>query len=241
MTDSEVLQHWNYFRSLDERLDHTRQFIDHRADQDSLATEIFDHKLKNANVTSFEFQQLIILTCVEFEDIAKAICKQINPTFNMKWSGIVQIYDTLFVKYPHIVETEIASDYQSIHPLADVKKTQKPNPDKPTKMMDYIAGIPWWDAYDNIKYGSAASFDSANLENAVLGLASLYVLNLYLMQIELKEPDLASEKPAIYFNSSYGFSYIVTESKNLPDFENESRHPDHPLTIGMMENARLKE
>lgn len=45
-----VIRHWNYFRSLDERLNNTIQYIDHSVDPTSTDNNIYDHKQKNAKV-----------------------------------------------------------------------------------------------------------------------------------------------------------------------------------------------
>lgn len=62
MNKQEGIRHWNYFRSLDERLNNTIQYIDHSVDSTSADNKIYDHKQKNAKVASLEFQQIIILS-----------------------------------------------------------------------------------------------------------------------------------------------------------------------------------
>lgn len=221
-----VIRHWNYFRSLDERLNNTIQYIDHSVDPTSVENDFYDHKQKNAKVASFEFQQIIILSSVEFEDITKKICKTINPNFDVKWSGIVGIYGTLISKYPGITDIEITSDYQLLHPLIKMKKEQIPNPDKPDKMMNHITGIPWWEAYDDLKHRSTDVFESATLENAVSSVASLYVVNLYFMQIVIGNVDLVAEKTAKYFRNPYTTGLLATHVGMLPEFGGKENNSD---------------
>ena len=86
MTEKEVKHYWNYFCSLCKRLDNTRQYVDHSS---------VDNELKNASVNSFEFQQIILLSAMELENISKAICLGIVSGFNIKNANIRKITETI--------------------------------------------------------------------------------------------------------------------------------------------------
>ena len=91
MSEKEVKHYWNYFCSLCNRLDKTRQYVDHSSE---------NNELKNANVNSFEFQQIILLASMEFENIGKAICLNIDSNFNLQNANIRKISETILQKYP---------------------------------------------------------------------------------------------------------------------------------------------
>lgn len=105
-----------------------------------------------------------------------------------------------------------------------MEKRLIPDPVNPDKMKNYIAGIPWWNAYDDLKHRSTDVFESATLENAVLSVASLYVINLYFMQIVIGNVDLVAGRPAMYFRNPYTTSLLATHVGMLPEFEEENNN-----------------
>ena len=204
MTDKEVLHYWNYFCSLCKRLENTKQYVDH---------QVKDCNLLNGKVNSFEFQQIILLTAMEFENVSKAICLKINPDFNVTNSNIKQITETILSAYPKIVETIVQTDYQQLQPLKKWKIVTDPANDK-----KYVEGLSWWDDYNNIKHKAFWKFELANLSNAVNALASLLVLELYLMKIELGSIELSTNKICAYFDNPYSSQILCTHENELPDF-----------------------
>ena len=95
LSEKEVKLYWNYFCSLCKRLDKTKQYVDHSSE---------NNELKNASVNSFEFQQIILLASMEFENISKAICLNIDSNFNLQNANIRKISETILHKYPSIVQ-----------------------------------------------------------------------------------------------------------------------------------------
>jgi len=204
--EKEILHNWNYFCSLCKRLDSTRQYVDH-------STE--NNVLKNNSVNSFEFQQLIILASIEFENICKQICLSIDSSFNVKNANIKQITLKILERYPNIGQTEIMSDYQTLRPLQNWG-THIDNSDN-NKIK--VKGIEWWDDYGNIKHRAFLHYELATLENAIKALASLMVLELYYMKIKLNSVKISMEKKCDYFGNNYTGDILCTKEKGLPDFE----------------------
>ena len=204
MTEKEVLHYWNYYCSLCKRLENTKQFVDH---------QVKDDELLNGNVNSFEFQQIILLTAMEFENVSKAICLHIDSSFNLAYANILKITETILSTYPKIVETIVQTDYQQLQPLKDWEIAIHPTTNKKN-----VEGLSWWDDYSNIKHQSFWKFELANLSNAINALASLLVLELYLMKIELNSIELSTNKMCTYFDNPYSSQILCTHENELPDF-----------------------
>lgn len=83
MTKEEVLYHWNYFCSLCERLGKTRSYVDHSTLTTGVDQAGNNITINNGDVFSNEFQQILILSGVEFEDAAKLLCQLKDQHFNM--------------------------------------------------------------------------------------------------------------------------------------------------------------
>ena len=60
ITSEKMRFYWEYFRTLCKRFDNTRGYIDHSLNE--------YNQLKYGDVCSWEFQQILILTAVEFEN-----------------------------------------------------------------------------------------------------------------------------------------------------------------------------
>ena len=69
MEQIELIQHWNYFCSLAERLDDTKHYIDHGLQEHNGKRELVHGK-----VYSDVFKQIIVLSASEFEIMSKALC-----------------------------------------------------------------------------------------------------------------------------------------------------------------------
>ena len=204
MTEKEVKHYWNYFCSLCRRLENTRQFVDHSSDS---------NELKNASVNSFEFQQIILLSAMEFENISKAICLDIDSNFNLQNANIKKITETILQKYPKIGDTVVTTDYQTLQPLKDWKIIVDSTTGKKT-----VGGIPWWDDYSNIKHQTFWKFNLATLNNAVSALSSLMVLELYLMKSTLGSVMMSLSTECDYFNCVYPGAILCNGETPLPDF-----------------------
>lgn len=209
ITKEEVVHYWNYFRSLCRRLENTRQYVDHSAE---------DGILKHGKVNSWEFQQILLLSAMEFENVCKQICLRFDPDFNIAYGDIKQITKRILNKYPNIGMTEVETDYQMLHPLSQWKIAK----DSPNSK-EYVTGLSWWDDYDNLKHQTFQKFHLATLENAVNSLASLMVIELYMMKEIIGSVNLFLDKPCEYFKSTYAGDLLCSGEKALPDFEDKDK------------------
>ena len=206
MERKEILHYWNYFRSLCDRLAETEKFISHKA---------VNNEFIHGNVYSWEFQQLLFLSSMEFESISKMICSKINPDFNLKKSNIMDITRTILSRFPNIGQTEIDSDYQQLFPLQNWKIG---NDSTTTK--EVVLGIEWWDDYNILKHGAFSSFEKATLRNSVNSMASLMVLEMYLQEMSNERVSISGDIPCSYFKNKYENVVLgCCSSEKLPDFK----------------------
>ena len=73
MEQIELIQHWNYFCSLAERLDDTKHYIDHGLQEHDGIRELVHGK-----VYSDIFKQIIVLAASEFEIMSRQSLKNIQ-------------------------------------------------------------------------------------------------------------------------------------------------------------------
>lgn len=206
-TDNEIIHYWCYFCSLCDRLEATRQYVDHSFN---------NNKFKNGNVNSFEFQQLIMLAASEFENLCKVICSYFDNDFVAKNIDIKVLSDKILTYYPKIIETNISMDYQTYQPLINWSVDY----DKSGNVLK-VNGLKWWKAYNKLKHESYNYFDAATLENAVDSLASLMIIELYLMKITSNSVNLSLSKPCKYFENIYESDRFISNEKPLPGFEKQ--------------------
>ena len=211
MNNSEINYHWVYFKTLCSRLETTQSYVSHQIK--------FDNELTQKDVFSSEFEQIIILASIEFENVSKLICKTIKPDFDMKWANIKKITETILSRYPHIKETEIFSPFQVLKPLENWIIENETNPET-GKINKKVKGVTWWETYDDLKHQGYSVFEKANLKNAVDSLAALMVLELYYMKITLDDLSIAGSNPCEYFQTKYvsGGNGLFFELDPLPDF-----------------------
>lgn len=88
MEQIEIIQHWNYFCSLAERLDDTKHYIDHGLQEYDGIRELVHGK-----VYSDIFKQIIVLAASEFEIMSKALCS----AKGVKTKRIGDISETILV------------------------------------------------------------------------------------------------------------------------------------------------
>ena len=208
MIKEEVLYHWEKFCSLCRQLESTKHYVDH---------QVKDEVLLNGKVYSFEFQQIILMSAIEFESVGKAICLHIDPNFDVKNCDIRTITETILSAYSKITKTIVQTDVQPLQPLKDWRIVN--NTETNTK---YVGGLSWWNDYNNIKHQDYHKFRLANLKNAIHALGSLMILELYLMKIELGSIELSSLKMCSYFHNPYSSALLCEEENSLPDFVNKS-------------------
>ena len=95
MEQIELIQHWNYFCSLAERLDDTKHYIYHGLQEHNGKRELVHGK-----VYSDVFKQIIVLSASEFEIMSKALCHK--KGVKTKKIGDISETKLLSLKLAHI-------------------------------------------------------------------------------------------------------------------------------------------
>ena len=115
MEQIELIQHWNYFCSLAERLDDTKHYIDHGLQEHDGIRELVHGK-----VYSDIFKQIIVLAASEFEIMSKALCS----AKGVKTKRIGDISETILGVFPKIIDFEVSTPFWINTPLHDWKTTR---------------------------------------------------------------------------------------------------------------------
>ena len=105
---SEVYYHWEYYQSLERKLEATEQFVNHSCDDEG--------EIINKKVYSYEFQHILLLIGVEFESVAKMLCKLTDSEYVVDHKNIAELSKVLLDSYPSIREVEIISDFMCFYP-----------------------------------------------------------------------------------------------------------------------------
>lgn len=206
MDKNEYTQHWNYFCSLAERLDETKNYVFHGLQDD----ENGELQLIHGDVYSDCFKQIIILAASEFETISKALCTERGE--DVSKANIIDISKTLLKMFPKITETEIITLFWGGTPLREWKIDEN----------GHVVGLDWWRAYNSLKHNEESSYQKATFENALLSVSALYILNLYLMYEMFHSLSIAYQFPPVYFKSKYTAGAVVSGQGLLPDYGNKS-------------------
>ncbi len=202
MTETDIKNNWNYFRSLTKQFQQTEQFVDHYMDSNG--------NMINGKIFSNEFAKLLLLSASEFEVIAKTLCNESGKVISDK-ANIIEISTTILMIYPNIINTEIQTPYKTFTPLSQWALDKN----KPSN----VNGIPWWTDYNKIKHDRLNHFPKANLNNCINALASLMIMELYLSQKVLGNLDAVTPVNCDYFDCNYGYNAIYANpGKQLPDF-----------------------
>lgn len=203
MEKVELIQHWNYFCSLAERLDDTKHYIDH-----GLVEHNGVRELVHGKVYSDIFKQIIVLAASEFEIMTKALC----GARGVKPKNICDISETILRLFPKIVEFEVSTPFWINTPLHEWKFSCDNN--GKNKKVD---GLDWWVAYNSIKHDEKESIKKATLENAILALASLYIIDIYMMKELFGDMSIVYTYPTVYFRCKYLPHPVSSGEGLLPD------------------------
>lgn len=107
MEQIELIQHWNYFCSLAERLDDTKHYIYHGLQEHNGKRELVHGK-----VYSDVFKQIIVLSASEFEIMSKALCHKKG----VKTKKIGDISETILGTFPpQLLSLKLAHLFGLIH------------------------------------------------------------------------------------------------------------------------------
>ena len=134
MDKTELIQHWNYFCSLAERLDETKHYIDH-----GLIEHDGKIELVHGKVYSDVFKQIIVLAASEFEIMSKALC----ALHGQQVKQIVDISDAILNQYPKIITFEVSTPFWINTPLQEWRVSVVNNGNNRK-----VQGLDWWFAYN---------------------------------------------------------------------------------------------
>ena len=144
------LRYWEYFLSIESDLDKCSRYVDFSSN--------------NFDTYSVEFARIIMAAAAEFDTVAKAFCRLIDPASNAR--NISEYADKILQKYLHFIDIEMTLYRYDI-------------PVKPWALWSSTNSPSWWQAYNKIKHDRTAHFDLANLENAINAVAGLLSGILY--------------------------------------------------------------
>ncbi len=207
MDHNEFVQHWNYFCSLAEMLEKTKEFVYHGTKESEEGTICLIH----SDVYSDVFKQIILLAASEFEVVSKMICRIMGESPG----NIIEISKIMLKQYPKIIETEVITLFWQGRPLSEWSVDD-------SEVKDKVKGIEWWKAYNAIKHNESDSYKKATLKNAVMSLSALYVIDLYLMFLQCGNLYILHDYPPVYFKCKYAPSDVFAAVGELPDFGNKS-------------------
>lgn len=181
---------WNYFLILEEDFKNTLRYIE--------LTE------KNWDCFSLELSKQLICIATEFENICKALCKEINGTT----PGNLKEYKEIILKeFPNIWNTNVFIDYKNQMEI------------KPLASWENIGGqLDWWNAYGNIKHNRYNNFQSASLKNTLYALSSLLILEAYLYKKAYPYPSSMRIGTKLLRTPGLGEAFFYSDT-DLPDFQ----------------------
>lgn len=203
ITYNQWLNDWRFFCALCERFERTIHFVDDIVDEDGL--------LINGATFSNEFCDILLTTAAEFENVAKQICKEIDPAFNERNATINDFTRIILGRFPKLGQTIISSPVQEFNPLGNWA----------IESDNSVKGLDWWKVHNTIKHHRYPHFSDANFQNCYNAISSLFVLELYASTFVTDEKPAfqISSNPCAYFSSEYYYDLIWPNPKNLPDFE----------------------
>jgi hypothetical protein len=182
-------KYWEYFLSLESDLERCTRYIEFHP--------------SNFTTFSIELAKIIMAASAEFENVAKDLCKQINPSTNPR--NITDIYPIIIGTFSRFCQVEVMLPRYNIQfqPWSQWTENQRPD---------------WWkNGYNAIKHSRDTSFDKATLENAIYSLGGLFTAVLYYHQklsgrftIDYsRRPTLygIQEEPADYQDAELLFEY----------------------------------
>lgn len=185
MDKDKLLNIWNYFLSIEKDMSDTSQYIEPLGQEETF---------------SFAFYKIIVLACMETENIFKIISKNIS---GVERGNISEYKEDILKKYPKIVESEVYVERlgQLIKPFELWSERR----------------LFWWDSYSQLKHNRKKDFNMATYKNAVYSLAGLYILILYSEKIfNIQGID---DSKSIYLTSEYSMQKLYCQPNSiLPDF-----------------------
>ena len=203
-----------HFKALVNRLEKTMIYVDHSVDVDG--------NYINGETYSIEFENILLLTCSEFENVAKCICRHAGIKLAKK-PTIYQLKEKIIDKYPGVNDVIIETFNNTLTPLKywgkNTCQTIDEENGKTVETRD-SKEIEWWTDYNNIKHNRETNFCKANLNNCIYSMAALYVLLLFDCRIVDANMSLCALGDGAYFMCKYVPVIRATAPlRELPGFE----------------------
>jgi hypothetical protein len=149
--ESLINHHWNYFLALESDMERVTRYVEFNE--------------KNYTVYSIELAHLLFTAASEFEVVAKLLCELINPTAPR--DCITDLRTLLNTYFPEIAQENIFVPRYGL------------TLNTPLELFGQDKSPRWWGKYNSVKHARNTNFQDANLENALLALASLQIIILY--------------------------------------------------------------
>lgn len=147
-------KYWEYFLSLEDDLEKCTKYIEFCP--------------ANYQTFSIEFAKIIIAASAEFENVAKDLCKLIDPS--AKPNNMPDVYPIITREFHRFCDVEVVLPRYKIRFKPWGQWTTNSRPD-------------WWvNGYNKIKHSRDSSFNKANLENAIYAMGGLFVGILFYHQ-----------------------------------------------------------
>ncbi len=143
-------KYWEYFLAIEDDLVKTSRFVEFCPD--------------NYKTYSVEFARIILASSSEFDVIAKAICKEIDPSSNA--NNIDEYRSVILSRYPrfYTMQIDIPRYNLSFKPWDTWSNQENPT---------------WWQSYNNVKHQRDLFYNEATLETALNSVAGLLCGSLH--------------------------------------------------------------
>lgn len=150
-----MLQHWNYFLTLEDDIGRLSRYLE----------------LTPANFSSYslELARILFAAASEVDVVSKLLCKKLDADSSA--NNITKYREQLLASCSQIKNTQAEMPRFSLvlKPWEQWEKDENSSP-------------PWWKAYNNVKHNRHTSFHEANLQHALNAVAGLFVLLLFFLQ-----------------------------------------------------------
>lgn len=169
---------WNMYLSLERDMDNTSIFVEPR---------------NQRKVYSLEYARILMLSCVEFETLAKKLCRELGNTEK----NIADYRRTINKLFPQIIDAEVYVSRSELH-IKPFTGFSKQRPD-------------WWDSYNKVKHDRTKNFTNATYENAIKALSGLYIILRYI-QYEYENTCYSGNT---YITSEYDYRNVCVQPEKL--------------------------
>ncbi|QUR94614.1 hypothetical protein [Macrococcoides canis] len=162
MERNKFSMYWAYYKSIENKLIATNQYVTHTKD--------------NELCYSDEFISIILLSCSEIDSILKELLRNMKIPSKKKYyqmSDYASVLKELTTKGVETVSTSIhVYDYNHVRvtPFEKLNASQK------------YGNLSWWEDYQAIKHDRIHNVEKGNLRNAVTILAAHFLIIRLLIQ-----------------------------------------------------------